>query len=62
MREALHPTQNHPITVLEYIQLFGTRLDHLGNKNIRPPARCPACNEDTDNRTLRNKTAQRRLS
>lgn len=46
MKEALHPTQSRPITVVEYIRLFGPRLDHLGRKNIRPPARCPACNED----------------
>lgn len=46
MKKALHPTQNRPITVVEYIQLFGPRLDHLGKQNSRPPARCPACNED----------------
>lgn len=46
MRQALHPTENRPITVVEYIQQFGTRLDHRGYKNQRPPARCPACNED----------------
>ncbi len=46
MRTALHPTQNSSITVVEYIRLFGPRLNHLGQKNIRPPARCPACNED----------------
>ncbi|WP_155637712.1 hypothetical protein [Burkholderia cepacia] len=45
MREALHPTENRPITVVEYIQLFGPRLNHLGIPNIRPAARCPACNE-----------------
>jgi len=46
MREALHPTQNRPITVIEYIKLFGPRLDQYGNGNRRPFARCPACNED----------------
>lgn len=46
MKKALHPTQNNAISVVEYIELFGNRLNHLGDKNNRPPARCPACNED----------------
>ncbi|WP_152555048.1 hypothetical protein [Desulfonatronum thiodismutans] len=45
MKKALHPTEKRPITVVQYIQLFGPKLDPLGKRRNRPLARCPACNE-----------------
>lgn len=56
MKTALHPYTNKSITVLNYINEFGTKLDAYGNEQIRPPARCPACSGEMHTRGETNPT------
>lgn len=56
MRSALHPTESKSITVIDYINEFGTKLDRNGNEQVRPFARCPACGSDMYTRGEANPT------
>ena len=56
MNSALHPNGNKSITVLDYINEFGTKLDEHGDERIRPLARCPACSSEMHTKGETNPT------
>lgn len=43
MKQGRHSQNRQLMTLQQYIQTFGSKLDHLGNKRSRPVLVCPAC-------------------
>ncbi|MPX98328.1 hypothetical protein EHW61_17030, partial [Salinivibrio sp. VYel6] len=56
MKSALHPTVNKSITVVDYINEFGVKLDGNGHLRVRPFARCPACGSEMHTKGEANPT------
>ncbi|MDT8337433.1 MAG: hypothetical protein RQ856_06380 [Candidatus Izemoplasmatales bacterium] len=46
MRTAIHPFETRSITVVEYIEEFGAKLNAHGDERNRSFAKCPACGND----------------
>lgn len=56
MKSALHPTVNKSITVVDYINEFGVKLDGNGHLRVRPFSRCPACGREMHTKGEANPT------